>query len=206
VDAGGFNAYPINNDVEKTVRLTPGGRTASPLKPARGARVASQRCPILRSIASNLDQFFENGNRNSGIVVDGVCVKSTITTPLLYYIPDFVFFFFFFFGTYLFLFNIFIIIYLAVLCGPLLFLGLKAAGFFVTCLGVCVMRVSLKVGSVIRVPVLAGWTATSSDPTVATAAVAGGFVTVTAKKAATCTLVLGINGDLSISLQIDVTA
>jgi hypothetical protein len=68
------------------------------------------------------------------------------------------------------------------------------------------MRVSLKVGSVITIPVLTGWLGSSTDSAVATAFVNGNSAIVRAMKVGSCKLVLGIDGDLSISLQIDVTA
>jgi hypothetical protein len=66
--------------------------------------------------------------------------------------------------------------------------------------------VSIKVGSVVRIPVLAGWMVTSSDPTVLAAAIAGNVMTLTAVKQGTATLKLQLATDLSVSLTATATA
>jgi hypothetical protein len=63
--------------------------------------------------------------------------------------------------------------------------------------------VSIKVGSVVRIPVLAGWMVTSSDPTVLAAAIAGNVMTLTAvKQGGTATLKLQLATDLAVSLVV----
>lgn len=66
------------------------------------------------------------------------------------------------------------------------------------------MNLSLKVGSVLMVPLLSGMTITSSKPQVVTVATAANVATVTAVVVGSCELVLQVAPDLKVSLTVNV--
>ncbi len=67
------------------------------------------------------------------------------------------------------------------------------------------MGVSMKAGSVLRVPVLAGWTASSSDSSIVTAIIQANVLTITAKSPGNAKISLAPASDLSASLSVTVT-
>jgi hypothetical protein len=69
---------------------------------------------------------------------------------------------------------------------------------------VLIVKVTLKVGSVLRVPVLASWTAVSQKPAVLSVSVANGVAVITALAAGTSWIELVLAADLKVSLQVDV--
>jgi hypothetical protein len=69
-----------------------------------------------------------------------------------------------------------------------------------------VMQTSLKIGSVIRIPLYSSWTAVSSDPSTVGVSVVGGIATVTALKAGSVWITLTVAADVKAMLKTDVTA
>jgi hypothetical protein len=67
------------------------------------------------------------------------------------------------------------------------------------------MEVQLKVGSVLRMPVLNGWSISSSDTSILTAVITGRTAVLTAIKAGIVKVTLNPFSDLAITLTAEVT-
>lgn len=68
------------------------------------------------------------------------------------------------------------------------------------------MEVSLKVGSVLRVPVLAGFAATSTDTGVISVSISGNILGITAVKTGNSWVTLTVAPDLKVGLNVAVVA
>ena len=68
------------------------------------------------------------------------------------------------------------------------------------------MRVTLKKGSVLSIPLLAGWSVSSGAPATASVKMTGVVATVTALTVGSATLSLMIASDLAVTLSLDVVA
>ncbi len=68
------------------------------------------------------------------------------------------------------------------------------------------MNVQLKVGSVIRIPVMAGMNVSSSAPTNATAVLQGQMAVITAVKVGTAAITVQLASDLAVTLTVNVVA
>lgn len=68
------------------------------------------------------------------------------------------------------------------------------------------MSTQLKVGSVFRIPILAGWKVASGNPAVLQATVANDIVTFLALKIGTAAVTLTLANDLTVNLQVSITA
>jgi hypothetical protein len=68
------------------------------------------------------------------------------------------------------------------------------------------MGVSMKVGSKVTIPVLAGWTVASSDSAVIAASITAGNAVLECRKLGKATLTLALAPDLSVALEVTVTA
>ncbi len=68
------------------------------------------------------------------------------------------------------------------------------------------MVVTIKKGSVVSIPVYAGWAVTSSAPAVATARMLGTSVSITALAVGPTTLTLALAADLTVELVVTVVS
>ncbi len=68
------------------------------------------------------------------------------------------------------------------------------------------MNTKIKVGSKVEIPVYAGATVNSSDPSVVTVSITGNVATATAMKIGTVWIAIQLGTDLRIDLQVSVVA